>query len=105
MLGSAIYGFRSHRQNPVLVPLQYQAVLTAATILLLLQVVLGLSLLASGLRPASSLHIFIYGALPPLVLPATYLYARQQGKNHANLAFALASLFLFGFLIRATFTG
>ena len=57
-----------------------------------------------GLRPGSVLHIAIYGALSPILLPGAYLYVRQQGGNHPNLAFGLVSLFLFAFLIRGTFT-
>ncbi len=104
MLMAGIYGLASHRSHRAYVSRQYKVVLVVGVTLLALQIVLGLPLLTLGLRPASSLHIFIYGALSPLLLPGTYLYIRQQGKDHPNLAFGLVSLFLFAFLIRGLFT-
>ena len=104
MLIAGIYGLAAHRSHRNYVSHRYRAVLIFGAMLLVLQVVLGLSILASGLRPLSPLHIFIYGALSPLLLPGTYMYTRQQGRNHPNLAFGLVSLFLFAFLIRGTFT-
>ncbi|MDO8751313.1 MAG: hypothetical protein Q7K03_09265, partial [Dehalococcoidia bacterium] len=99
-----IYGLALHQRHITYVPSRYKAILLIGVALLMLQVLLGLALLAWGLRPASSLHIFIYGALPPLLLPWTYLYTRQEGKRHPNLAFGVVSLFLFAFLIRGMFT-
>ena len=111
MLASAAYGLALHRRSLSDTPPRYKAVLCYKAVLfvgeglLVAQVLLGLSLLASGLHPASLLHIVIYGALSPLLLPGAYLYARQQGRKHPYLAFGLVSLFLFAFLIRGTFTG
>ncbi|MDO8749790.1 MAG: hypothetical protein Q7K03_01405 [Dehalococcoidia bacterium] len=105
MLLAAVYGLASHRRQPTNVPPRYKAILITGGSLLLLQVLLGLALLAWGLNPASSLHIFAYGALSPLVLPWAYMYTRQEGKRHPNLVFGVVSLFLFAFLIRGTFTG
>lgn len=104
MLLSAVYGLALHRRHITYVPPRYKAILLIGSALLTLQVPLGLALLALGLRPSSILHIFIYGSLSPLLLPGAYLYTRQQGKRHPNLAFGLISLFLFAFLIRGTFT-
>ena len=105
MFVAAVYGFVSHRRHPQVVSRQYRIILIAGTIILAFQALLGLSMLASGLRPANILHIAIYGALSPLILPGAYFYVRGRGRSHPNLAFALVSLFLFGFLIRALFTG
>ncbi len=105
MLLAAVYGLASHRKHLAHVPSRYKAILIIGAAMLILQALLGLPLLAWGLRPSSLLHIFIYGALSPLLLPGAYLYTRQQGKSHPNLAFGLVSLFLFAFLIRGTFTG
>ena len=105
MLLAAVYGLASHRRHTTYMPSHYKAILLIGAALLMLQVLLGLALLAWGFRPSSLLHIFIYGALSPLLLPGTYLYTRQQGRNHPNLAFSVVSLFLFAFLIRGTFTG
>ena len=104
MLIAGIYGLASHRRHRAYVSSGYKAVLIVGAALLAVQVALGLSLLLSGLRPGSALHIAIYGALSPLLLPGAYLYVRQQGGSHPNLAFGLVSLFLFAFLIRGTFT-
>ena len=105
MLIAGVYGLASHRNHRAFLSPRYRAVLIFGAILLVLQVVVGLSLLTSGLRPPSPLHIFIYGVLSPFLLPGTYMYTRQQGRDHPNLAFGLVSLFLFAFLIRGTFTG
>jgi hypothetical protein len=105
MLLAAVYGLASHRRHTTYMPSRYKAILLVGAALLMLQVLLGLALLAWGLRPSSLLHIFIYGALSPVLLPGAYLYTRQKGRNHPNLAFGVVSLFLFAFLIRGTFTG
>ncbi len=104
MLLSAVYGLALHRRHITYVPSRYKAILLIGAALLMLQVPLGLSVLTKGVRPSSLLHIFIYGALSPLLLPGTYMYTRQQGAGHRNLAFGLVSLFLFAFLIRGVFT-
>lgn len=104
MLVSGLYGLALHWRHYSFIPREYKVLLVAGATLLVLQVFFGLSLLASGLRPAPLLHMLIYGALSPLILPGTYAYIRQQGSKHPNLAFGLASLFLFAFLIRGVFT-
>ncbi len=98
------YGFWGHRQHRHVLSRQYRILLLSSAAVLAVQVLIGLSLLASNLRPSTSLHILIYGALSPLVLPGAYCYTRGRGKGHPNLAFALVSLFLCAFLIRALFT-
>jgi hypothetical protein len=105
MLVAALHGIRSHLRHPAYLSRSYQTLLIAGATVLALQVVLGVSLLVSGLRPSDILHIVIYGALSPLILPGAYMYTRGQGKGHPNLAFGLVCLFLAGFLIRGTFTG
>ncbi|MBI2172292.1 MAG: hypothetical protein HYU30_09830 [Chloroflexi bacterium] len=101
---AAVYGLAAHRRRPASVSPGYRAVLIAGAAVLALQVLIGLAMLASGLRSSTVLHIAIYGALSPLALPGAYFYVRGRGRGHPNLAFALASLFLFAFLIRALFT-
>ncbi len=105
MVVCAVYGVISHRRNPTLLSPVYRAVLGAGATMLALQVVLGLWLLLSGFRPASPLHIFLYGGLSALVLPFTYIYIRKYGHDRPNLAFAMISLFLAVFLVRAVGTG
>ncbi len=73
--------------------------------MLALQAVPGFWFLLSGFRPATPLHIFLYGGLSFLVLPGTYLYIRKYGHDRPNMAFAMISLFLAVFLVRAAGTG
>ena len=102
MLMAGVYGLASHQSHRAYVSPRYKVVLIVGATLRALQVALGLWLLALGLRSASALHIFVYGALAPLLLPGAYLYTRQQGKDHPNLAFGLVSLFLFASINEAT---
>ena len=105
MVVCAVYGLVSHRRNPTLLSSAYRVVLGVGATMLALQVVLGLWVLLSGFRPASPLHIFLYGGLSSLVLPATYVYIRTYGHDRPNLAFAMITLFLAVFLVRAVGTG
>lgn len=105
MVICAAYGVVSHRRNPTLLSPAYRAVLGAGATMLALQVVLGPWLLLSGFRPAAPLHIFLYGGLSILVLPGTYIYIRKYGHDRPNMAFAMVSLFLAVFLVRAAGTG
>ncbi|MBI4312347.1 MAG: hypothetical protein HY681_11280 [Chloroflexi bacterium] len=105
MLVAAVHGLAGHRRHPTVISRQYRNVLLAGAAILAFQVVIGLSMLAGGLRPSTIVHIIIYGALSPLILPGAYFYVRGRGKSHPNMAFALVSLFLFAFLIRGLFTG
>lgn len=102
---AAVYGFAGHRQHPKTISARYRALLIGGAIVLGGQVPLGLGMLVGGLRPTTTLHIVIYGTLSPLILPGAFCYARGRGKAHPNMAFALVSLFLCAFLIRALFTG
>jgi heme A synthase len=105
MVVCAAYGVVSHHRNPTLLSPAYRAVLGAGATMLALQAVLGLWLLLSGFRPATPLHTFLYGGLSFLVLPGTYLYIRKYGHDRPNMAFAMISLFLAVFLVRAAGTG
>ncbi|MBI4202162.1 MAG: hypothetical protein HY532_03485 [Chloroflexi bacterium] len=99
-----VYGLGAHRQHPHSLSQMYGWALIAGGSILSLQVFIGLALLASGLRPADNLHIFIYGALSPIILPGAYLYVRGRGRSHPNLAYGLVCLFLAAFLTRTLFT-
>ncbi|GEM_PF-4205521 len=101
----AVYGFVGHRRHPTTITRPYRAILIGGAIVLGGQALIGLAMLAGGLRPTTILHIIIYGTLSPLILPGAYFYTRGRGKTHPNMAFALVSLFLCAFLIRALFTG
>lgn len=104
MLMAGIFGVTSHKRGQKQLSNNYKIILIAAEALIATQITFGISLLLSGFWPASSLHIFIYGALSPLLLPGAYIYYKQHPKKNPNLIFGIVSLFLCAFLIRATFT-
>jgi heme A synthase len=67
------------------------------------QTLVGLFLVASGLRPADNLH-YLYGASLIVTLPLVGSYIADK-KFSRPLAFGLASLFMAGLAIRAITTG
>lgn len=68
-----------------------------------IQALLGITLVLSGLRPADNLH-FLYGASVIVTLPLVMSYIVDK-KVSRPLAFGLASLFMAGLAIRAITTG
>jgi hypothetical protein len=71
---------------------------------LLVQGVVGVVLLVTGLR-ASALH-YVYGVIfPILVLVVAHVFAREAFAHRPWLPFALASFFVFGLTLRALMTG
>ncbi len=68
-----------------------------------IQALIGIFLLVTGLRPADNLH-FLYGATVILTLPLVLSYISDK-KVSRPLAFGLASLFMAGLAIRAITTG
>jgi heme A synthase len=67
------------------------------------QALVGLYLVVTGLRPADNLH-FLYGATVILTLPLVMSYIVDK-KISRPLAFGLACLFMAGLAIRAITTG
>jgi hypothetical protein len=104
MLIAGIFGIASLQHGQKQLSSSYKIILIAAEALIAAQITFGISLLISGFWPTSSLHIFIYGALSPLLLPGAYIYYKQHRTKNPNLIFGVVSLFLCAFLIRATFT-
>ena len=68
--------------------------------MMIVQVILGLSLWLSGLYPARLIH-FLYGTLTILALPALWVYTRGEMDRRASLIWALAGLFMMGLALRA----
>lgn len=68
-----------------------------------LQAVVGLVLVAAGLRPVDNLH-YLYGASVIVTMPlvGSYIVDKQFSRP---LAYGLASLFMAGLAIRAITTG
>jgi heme A synthase len=81
----------------------YRGALVIGVGLGVLQALLGIGLLLTGLRPADNLH-FLYGATVILTLPLVMSYIVDKRVSRP-LAFGLASLFMAGLAIRAITTG
>jgi hypothetical protein len=69
-------------------------------ILMIVQVIIGILLLVSGLYPARTIH-FLYGSLTVLVFPALWFYTRGDTDRRASLIWGLAGLFMMGLALRA----
>src|SRR5687767_4150393 len=80
-------------------------VLASGELLYVAQVVVGLALLATGLRPARLAVHLLYGALLALVLPFTYVATRAADTRRETLLYAAVGLFLAGISLRAMSTG
>jgi heme A synthase len=81
----------------------YRGALVIGVGLGVVQALIGVFLVLSGLRPADNLH-FLYGASVILTLPLVMSYIVDK-KFSRPLAFGLASLFMAGLAIRAITTG
>jgi heme A synthase len=81
----------------------YRGALVIGIALGVVQALLGIVLVLSGLRPADNLH-FLYGASVILTLPLVMSYIVDK-RISRPLAFGLASLFMAGLAIRAITTG
>ena len=80
--------------------------LAVLQVLLILQLVAGVTLLALGHRADSLLH-YGYGALfPAIVLVIAHVFARDMdAESDTWKVFAVASFFIFGLTLRALTTG
>jgi heme A synthase len=81
----------------------YRGALVIGVGLGVVQALIGVFLVLSGLRPLDNLH-FLYGASVILTLPLVMSYIVDK-KFSRPLAFGLASLFMAGLAIRAITTG
>jgi hypothetical protein len=79
--------------------------LAAGELLYIGQVVVGLVVLATGLRPARLDVHLLYGAVLALVLPAAYVGTRAADTRREALLYAAIGLFLAGIALRAMTTG
>lgn len=96
-------GWRYLRQQGV--DGNFWGVLAAGELLFLAQVVVGLVLLASGLRPARTAVHLLYGAMLVLTLPTAYVATRAADTRREALLYAAIGLFLAGASLRAMTTG
>jgi hypothetical protein len=83
----------------------YRSGLLIGQLLLLAEALLGVLLLASGLRPAQpELHV-VYALVALAVLPAAHRYGRELTPRQQGLMYALACLFLCAVVLRGLETG
>ena len=82
----------------------YLGALTIDFGVVVIQGLVGLTLVAGGHRPHDSLH-YLYGFVSLLTLPAAYSYSERGTTRQDSLVFGLAALLLFGLSIRAAMTG
>lgn len=73
-------------------------------VLVLVQVLLGVALLADGIKPGQSVH-YLYGASAVLVMPFAWSYMRERAPREGLLIYSLVALFVFGLAIRGMTTG
>jgi hypothetical protein len=83
----------------------YRGALVVAEILLLLQGALGsyLFISSSGALERGYIHI-LYGVVSALVIPAIFLYTREDENRLSMLVYAALLLFLVGVLFRSIAT-
>jgi hypothetical protein len=55
------------------------------------------------MRPVRSVHL-LYGALIPIMIPATYLYTRGRGTKAEIMVYGTTTIITVGFIIRAIYT-
>jgi hypothetical protein len=99
----ALWGFWRffRRQGP---DASYFGALVVGEILILIQVILGVILWASSLRPGQGIHI-LYGVISALAIPGVYLFTKGREDRRDMLAYAAVLAFLVGILLRAAQTG
>jgi hypothetical protein len=82
----------------------YAGALAIGEALVLVQVVAGALMLATGARPPSPTH-YLYGITAVLVLPFAWSYLRSRNQRQALLIYGLIALFIFGLAVRGMITG
>lgn len=78
--------------------------LAIGEVLVLVQVLAGVGLYLTGLRPPDSTH-YLYGATAILVLPFAWSYMKDRDQRQALMVYSLLALFIFGLAIRGMTTG
>lgn len=85
--------------------------LTAAQVVVGVQVIVGVVLFALGRRPTTTLH-YVYGLGPAAVLVAAHVVARESLRGRSGstalqpwVPFSIAAFISFGLSLRALMTG
>ena len=82
----------------------YAGALAIGEALIVVQVVAGVAMLATGARPPSATH-YLYGITGILVLPFAWSYLRSRSPRQALLIYSLIAMFIFGLAVRGMITG
>lgn len=78
--------------------------LVIGEVLVAVQVIAGVLLVATGVRPSTSTH-YLYGITAILVLPFAWSFFRDRDQRQALLVYSLLALFIFGLAVRGMMTG
>ena len=100
----AVYGFWRYLRRQG-VDASFWGALAAGELLYLAQVLVGLLLLLSGLRPARLAVHLLYGAMLAIALPGVYLATRAADTRQEALLYGATGLFLAGVALRGMSTG
>lgn len=82
----------------------YFGSLVIGEIFVILQGVLGVILVITGLWPHDPLH-FLYGVVIALSWPGVFAYTHGERTRREMGFYAIASIFIFGLAVRAIMTG
>lgn len=78
----------------------YFGAVAVIQIVIVVQAILGVILYLSGARPGRELVHYLYAAFGVVFLPGLFAYLRGDDSNQAQWIYALASLFMFGVILR-----
>lgn len=78
----------------------YFGAIAVIQIVIVIQALLGGVLYLSGARPGRELVHYLYAAFGVVFLPGLFAYLRGDDSNQAQWIYALASLFMFGVILR-----
>lgn len=90
--------YRALRGRPV--DGSYFGAVAVIQIVIVLQAILGVILYLNGARPGRELVHYLYAAFGVVFLPGLFAYLRGDDSNQAQWIYALASLFMFGVILR-----
>lgn len=82
----------------------YFGALVIGEILIVIEGVIGVTLLVTGHAPLDGLH-FLYGIVIPLSWAAVYVYTRGAQTKREMLIYAIMSFFVMGLGVRGIMTG
>jgi heme A synthase len=78
----------------------YNAALAIAVGMFVLEGIIGVVLVLSGLQPARGIH-FLYGVTIAIMIPAIFAFTRGSNTVRESLLYGIAMLFIWGLAERA----